>query len=178
MTTTTEMTTEPTPPGTASIATDATPASSPSRRRRRDRSKATTLARRSASVKQLLVELERLQHRAVMLDQLVHEVGNLFGSELNDQPRYLIGVEGGSAIPARPEVVLAIEMELGRAADVTRAQIRRRLETILTAPPDAPAAPITEGVPPPEYVSCEEGDEELASMLARSVSNPRAGRPR
>lgn len=174
MTTSAETTTEPTPSETASISTNASPASSPARRPRRPRSKALARPARVASVKELLVELERLQHRAVVLDHLANEVSNLFGREFDEHPRYLIGVEGGTAIPARPEVVLAVEVELRRAADVTRAQIRQRLESKMTAPAEEPAAPITEGVPPPEFVSCEEGDEELASMFVRSVSNPRA----
>jgi hypothetical protein len=131
-----------------------------------------------ASVKQLLLELERLQHRAVMLDQLAHEVGALFGTELHDQPKYLIGVEGGTAIPARLDVLLVLEMELHRAADLARAQIRRRLEMRMTAPAEEPIAPITEGVPPPVYVAVEEGDEELSSTQPEAVPNPTAARLR
>ncbi len=173
MTTSTETTTDPPQSEAASSSTDGSPASAPSRRPRRPRSKAPERPRRTASVKELLVEIERLQHRAVVLDQLAVEVGHLFGREFDEHPRYLIGLEGGTAILARPEVVLAVEMELRRAADMTRVQIRQRLETTMTAPSEEPAAPITEGVPPPEYVPCEEGDEELASMFVRPVSNPR-----
>jgi hypothetical protein len=167
-----------TPSKTSSGSTDPTPATSLSSRRRRDRSKGPTPPRRTASVKALLVELERLQHRAVMLDQLAQAVCDLFGTEHADHPKYLIGVEGGTAVPARPEVMSALEMELLRSADITRAQIRRRLETMMTVPVEEPAAPISEGIPPAECVACEEGDDELSSMLVRSVSNPRAGRSR
>lgn len=117
-----------TPSETTSGSTDAAPANSPSSRRRRDQSDGPVRPRRTASVKELLVELERLQYRAVMLDQLAHELGNLFGTEFADHPKYLIGVEGGTATPARPEVMSALEMELRRAADLARAQIRWRSE--------------------------------------------------
>jgi hypothetical protein len=113
-----------------------------------------------------------------MLDQLAQAVCDLFGTEHANHPKYLIGIEGGTAVPARPEVMSALEMELLRAADITRAQIRRRLETTMTVTVEEPTTPITEGVPSPEYVACEDGDEEPSSMLVRSVLNTRAARSR
>ena len=94
----------------------------------------------------------------------------LFLGEGDIPPKYLIGANGGVAVPARMEVVEIIQMELRRTADLTRQQIRRCLKATLSAPVEEPIQPLSEDVSVPEYLPGDEGT--LAQLLAGLVSNP------
>ena len=68
MTTSHETTTEPTPFETASSSTKASPASTPTHRQRRLRAKAPARPSRTASVKELRVELDPARMQALGVD--------------------------------------------------------------------------------------------------------------
>jgi hypothetical protein len=128
-------------------------------------------------VKELLVELERLQHRVVVLDELAEQAQMLFIGEGDTPPKYLVGAEGGIAVAVRIEVVEVIQAELRRAGDRTREQIQRRLAATLSAPEEGPVPSIHEDIPADEYRPEDEGT--LAQLMSRLVSNRTAmGRPR
>ncbi|WP_437656738.1 hypothetical protein [Sorangium sp. So ce1182] len=176
MTTTPETTTESGPSEATLSSTETSPARAPSRRRHRERSKAKVSgdAQRTTSVKELLVEIERLQHRAVVLDKLADQAQTLFIGDGDIPPEYLVGAEGGIAVTVRIEVVEVIQAELRRARDRTREQIQRRLAATLHAPEEEPTPAIHEDIPADEYSPEDEGVP--AQLMSHLVSNLEAAR--
>jgi hypothetical protein len=134
---------------------------------------------RTTTVHSVLTDLERLQHRAVVLEKLADEAVRLFLNEAGRTAQYLIGAPGGLAVPARLEVVELVQIELRRAAQRARQQGRRLLGGTLPAPVDEPVPPITADIPVPQPLAADE--EALAQLLAGLIANPVAaatGRPR
>ncbi|WP_438033727.1 hypothetical protein [Sorangium sp. So ce204] len=174
---TSETTTESSPSEATPSSTENSRARAASPRRRHDQSKVSGRAQRTTSVKALLVEIERLQHRVVVLDELAEQAQTLFIGDGEIPPKYLVGAEGGIAVAVRIEVVEMIQAELRRAGDRAREQLVRRLAATLSAPESEPVPSIHEGIPAGEYSPEDEGI--LAQLMSRLVSNRVAiARPR
>lgn len=123
------------------------------------------------------MEIERLQHRVVVLDELAEQAQTLFIGDCDTPPKYVVGAEGGIAVAVRIEVVEKIQAELRRAGDRTREQLERRLAVTLSAPESEPVPSLHEGIPAGEYSPEDEGI--LAQLMSRLVSNRAAmARPR
>jgi len=117
---------------------------------------------RVVRVKEVVDELERLRHRAVIFEALSGTVRRMFSPLDGTQPRYLIGQAFGGASPAAPEVVGAVAADLQELALRARARYAETAAAVVSGlsdpqqptPPPAPgpvrkAGPADKAVPNP-----------------------------
>ncbi len=100
----------------------------------------TTPHGRRVTLSEVLVALEQHQHARLVLEQLVTNMWSNFGAEGAAEPRMLIGFVGGSAVPAREEVLERLHHRLLLWA----ADEQRRAESLLRTAIDAPVEPPSE----------------------------------
>lgn len=102
-------------------------------KRRSHANRSTVPQGRRVTLSELLVALEQHHHARLVLEQLVTNMWSSFGPCGVAEPRMLIGFAGGSAIPARAEVLERLHERLLRWA----AEEQRRAEILLGTMVDA-----------------------------------------